>query len=136
MLFSTTKTILFELGASGKLGGLLKTSALKRVLIVTDSGIVSNNLLANTIKSFSDNGISYEVFSGVVPDPTEQNISDALNQALSCGAECIVGFGGGSSLDVAKVVAYLAHSSNRSSKLSDMYGVGKCYVGTCNVGMY
>ena len=128
MIFSTTKNILFELGASSKLGSLLATHSLKRPLFVTDTGIVSNNLLSSATKSLAIHNIYFSIFSGVVPDPTEQNIADALSQAKSYNADCVIGFGGGSSLDVAKVVAYLAHDANSCSRLSDMYGVGKCGV--------
>ena len=64
------------------------------------------------------------MFSDVVPDPTEKNATDATELAIRHKVDTIVGFGGGSAMDVARIASYLA--KNPHTKISDIYGVGKC----------
>ncbi|WP_420866354.1 iron-containing alcohol dehydrogenase [Halioglobus japonicus] len=62
-----------------------------------------------------------QVFDQVREDPPEETVLAAVDQAKNMGAEGVIGFGGGSSLDVAKVVAVLVGGSQA---LSEIYGVG------------
>lgn len=61
----------------------------------------------------------------MIADPPELNIHSAVHMAKSESVAAIVGLGGGSSMDVAKVVAFLSHR-NCNQELKDMYGVGNC----------
>ncbi|EOX1519348.1 iron-containing alcohol dehydrogenase [Vibrio cholerae] len=90
------------------LGAELQARDLKKALIVTDKGLVDLNLvdaLTNELDAFA---ISYSIFDGVKPNPTEENIEDGL--ALLKEKECdfVVSFGGGSSHDCAKGIALVA----------------------------
>jgi alcohol dehydrogenase len=67
-------------------------------------------------------GISVEVFSDVVADPPEAVVNNAVQFARRHDAELVIGLGGGSSMDVAKLVAVLANSQQA---LADIYGIGK-----------
>ena len=67
-------------------------------------------------------GLSVSVFAGVVADPPEAIVYDAVAYAKQFNAQVVVGLGGGSSLDVAKLVALLAHPECAQT-LVDMYGV-------------
>ena len=60
----------------------------------------------------------------MLTDPPEQVVLDAANYAKQQNVDVIVGFGGGSSLDVAKVIALLAHP-NQTQNLQEMYGVNQ-----------
>lgn len=95
-------------GAIKNLGAELQARDLKKALIVTDKGLVDLNLvdaLTNELDAFA---ISYSIFDGVKPNPTEENIEDGL--ALLKEKECdfVVSFGGGSSHDCAKGIALVA----------------------------
>ena len=59
----------------------------------------------------------------VVADPPEHIVLTAVEQARSAKADLVIGFGGGSSMDVAKLVALLAHPACQQT-LQDIYGVG------------
>jgi len=63
------------------------------------------------------------VFDQVSADPADTIVLDAARQAKEAKADLVIGFGGGSSMDVAKLVALLAHP-DASQQLSDIYGVG------------
>ena len=122
MLFQTTKNILFETGATRKLGSILNKEGLKRVLIVTDEGIHKAGIMDDALQSLKQSGIETHIFNGVVPDPTEKNATDATELAIKHNVDSVVGFGGGSAMDVAKIAAYLA--KNRETKIEEIYGVG------------
>ncbi|MDH1264551.1 iron-containing alcohol dehydrogenase [Pseudomonas sp. GD03944] len=121
--FSTTAQIICETGASRRLATLCAERGAASVLIVTDPGITRLGLLAEVLTGFSSAGMSVAVYDQVVADPPESIVLDAVNQAKALKAELIVGFGGGSSMDVAKLVALLAHPECRQT-LQDIYGVG------------
>ena len=122
-LFATTAQILCETGAAVRLAELCRERGGKRVLIVTDPGITQLGLLEPSLEGFASLGLSVAVFDQVVADPPEAIVQTAVAQAIDLQADLIVGFGGGSSMDVAKLVALLAHPTCQQ-QLADIYGVG------------
>lgn len=122
-LFATTAQILCETGAAVRLADLCRERGGKRVLIVTDPGITQLGLLEPSLAGFASQGLSVAVFDQVVADPPEAIVQTAVAQAIDLQADLIVGFGGGSSMDVAKLVALLAHP-HCQQQLADIYGVG------------
>ena len=121
--FATTAQILCEVGASQRLAELCHERGAQRVLIVTDPGISKLGLLNEVLPGFARVGVSVEVFDQVLADPPEAILQAAVAQAKGLKAQLIIGFGGGSSMDVAKLVALLAHP-DCSQALAQMYGVG------------
>ena len=121
--FATTAQILCETGASRRLAELCRERGAQRVLIVTDPGISKLGLLADVLPGFARAELTVEVFDQVVADPPEAILLAAVEQARALKAQLIIGFGGGSSMDVAKLVALLAHPEC-SQALAQMYGVG------------
>ncbi|MBA4290800.1 MAG: alcohol dehydrogenase [Pseudomonas sp.] len=121
--FATTAQMLCEIGASRRLADLCRERGAQRVLIVTDPGISKLGLLADVLPGFARAELTVEVFDQVVADPPEAILLAAVAQARALNAQLIVGFGGGSSMDVAKLVALLAHP-DCSQTLAQLYGVG------------
>nr|WP_083657544.1 iron-containing alcohol dehydrogenase [Polynucleobacter sphagniphilus] len=119
--FHSTRSILVERGGAANLAKIIQARGGKSVLIVTDPGVLSAGLLSQSQQGFKDLGIALDVFSQVQADPPISVIENAVNAAQQCRADYIVGFGGGSSMDVAKLVALLAAGKE---KLSEVYGVG------------
>lgn len=122
--FSTVATILSEAGATTRLGEVIaeRLPAARRILIVTDAGFLRTGLLEQPRRSLEQRGMTVAVFSGVVADPPEAIVLDAVEAARRIDADLVLGFGGGSSMDVAKLVAVLAPSTQ---PLADIYGIGK-----------
>jgi alcohol dehydrogenase class IV len=120
--FHATRSIVVERGGSQKLAERVRTMGARSVLVVTDAGVMSAGLLENVLPGFRKVGLSVATFSDVVADPPESVIAAALSSAEAAKADFVVGFGGGSSMDVAKLVALLAVGKER---LSDIYGVGQ-----------
>jgi len=121
--FATTAQILCEIGASQRLAELCRERGAQRVLIVTDPGISKLGLLADLLPGFARTELTVEVFDQVVADPPEAILLAAVEQAKALKAQLIIGFGGGSSMDVAKLVALLAHPEC-GQELAQIYGVG------------
>lgn len=121
--FATTAQIICEAGAAHRLAALCAERGAKAVLIVTDPGITKLGLLAEVLPGFLLEGVTAQVFDRVLADPPEAIVLSAVEQARELKAELVIGFGGGSSMDVAKLVALLAHP-DCSQELADLYGVG------------
>ncbi|MEH6671838.1 iron-containing alcohol dehydrogenase [Halopseudomonas sp.] len=122
-LFATTAQILCESGSAARLAELCKERGAVRVMIVTDPGITKLGMLDSITPGFAQAGVAYDVFDAVQADPPESVVMAAVEQARALKADLVVGFGGGSSMDVAKLVAFLAHP-NCNQQLADIYGVG------------
>ena len=121
--FATTAQILCETGAAQRLASLCRERGAQRVLIVTDPGITRFGLLDGVLPGFAAAGVAVQVFDQVIADPPEAIVLNAVERARALGAELVIGFGGGSSMDVAKLVALLAHP-DCTQALKDIYGVG------------
>lgn len=122
-LFATTAQILCESGSAARLAELCKERGASRVMIVTDPGITKLGMLDSITPGFAKAGVAYDIFDEVQADPPESVAMAAVEKGRALGADLVVGFGGGSSMDVAKLVAFLAHP-DCNQQLSDIYGVG------------
>lgn len=95
---------------------------MQRVLVVTDQALRRSGVLDDALASFSQAGVSLSVFDGVAADPPESCIHDAVAQAREESVDGIIGLGGGSSLDTAKLVALLARTPQA---LDEAYGINR-----------
>ncbi|MDR3718433.1 MAG: iron-containing alcohol dehydrogenase [Bryobacteraceae bacterium] len=121
--FRTVPAIEVCWGGTRRLGEIVADRFNARTpLLVTDPGLVKAGLISPIVASMKTAGLDVLVFDRIVPDPPETAIHDALSAARAHGADIVVGLGGGSSLDVAKVVAV---QLGTSQPLAEMYGVGK-----------
>ena len=120
--FATSRSILVSRGAVGdELTARMATLECRRPMIITDAGVIKAGLLSNTLSMFARASVETVVFSEVVADPSDAVILQAVEQARRAKADLVIGFGGGSSMDAAKLVALLAGSDER---LETVYGVG------------
>src|SRR4051794_15730828 len=118
--FQTTPNVLFEPGAAQKIAGLVSGFGARRVLFVTDKGVRGAGLTHAAEASLAE-AAELTVFEDVVANPPAQVVEAAVALAQEKQVEAVVSIGGGSALDTAKLVAYLARSDDR---LDDIYGVG------------
>ncbi|MBU0994580.1 MAG: iron-containing alcohol dehydrogenase [Proteobacteria bacterium] len=100
-----TSELLQGPGSVKKLPALIKTQGIRKPLIVTDSILMEIRLLDKLFAAFDEIGMSYAIYDGVQPNPSVDNIEDAYALYLKNGCDAVIGFGGGSSMDCAKVVA-------------------------------
>lgn len=118
--FNTVSDIEFGAGFSSNLGKIISKMGLRKAFIVTDSGILAHGLMDKALSDLNILKISYEIFSNVTADPPEEIVLDACNRLILSKCDLVVGFGGGSSMDVAKIIAILA---KEKQTLAEMYGV-------------
>ena len=119
-LFSTVSDVLSGPGSSAQLGDMAAGMGIRRVLIVTDPGIIKFGLLDAAVKNLEANNIALNIYADVVADPPESVVLDAVGAAQEFGCDGVIGFGGGSSMDVAKLLAVLITGEQ---PLADIYGV-------------
>ena len=119
--FQTTPSILAEVGGSGRIGAIFARLGCRSVLVVTDRGIEAAGLLAAALGSLEASGIAGTLFTDVVADPPDSLVADAVAAARVSKVDGVLGLGGGSSMDVAKLVALLWSGQEM---LADIYGVG------------
>ena len=123
--FRTVPDIRIANGGAAKLDAHIDgLCANKRICIVTDKGVRGLGLLDGAIGSLEQAGYDVLVFDDVVADPPEAIVLEGAQAARAFGAGLIIGFGGGSPMDSAKVMAHLCGCDQ---PLSDMYGVGKAH---------
>lgn len=119
--FNTAPSIVFGEGKAAEIGGLAAARGWTRVLLVTDPGLVGAGLVDPAVASLRASRIEVAIFSDVAADPPEAVVEAATAAARDHRADAVIGFGGGSSLDTAKLVALLARGTER---LADAYGIG------------
>ncbi|MDG1167831.1 MAG: iron-containing alcohol dehydrogenase [Sulfitobacter sp.] len=117
--FNTTPSIRMGAGLLNDLGSITQAICGERVLLVTDPGMMATGIVDRALAALRASGISVTVFSQVEADPPESVILAATSAAAE--ASGVIGLGGGSSIDVAKLAALLAKGGET---LADVYGVG------------
>lgn len=106
-LFRIPTRIAFGRGVALTVAKPLEQIGAKRVLIVTDPGVVKAGLVGAIEERLRAAGVVYEIYSDVVPDPTVADVDRCYQRARAMGAQALVAVGGGSSIDSAKMAAVL-----------------------------
>jgi alcohol dehydrogenase class IV len=120
-VFQSTKSILVEPGSSSRIGELVKSLGCQSILLVSDPGVKDAGLLQAGLQGLEQQGVAVTLFTDVEADPPVHVIDAAVKLAKDAKVDGVVSIGGGSSMDVAKLVALLAVGQE---KLDDIYGVG------------
>ena len=120
--FKTVSDIRIAPGGAAKLDAIVEgLSPNKRIAIVTDAGVRKLGLMDAGVTALSDAGYTVMIYDQVVPDPPDTVVQQIADDIRAFGAGLVIGFGGGSPMDTAKVAACLAGSDQ---PLDTMYGVG------------
>jgi len=119
--FETAPKIICEQGGADRLGEIARSLGVSRLFLVTDAGLIKAKLIDGALASLAAAGVTTTVFSDVLADPPETSVQAAVDAARAAGVDGVVGFGGGSSLDTAKLVALLVRTPQA---LPEIYGIG------------
>jgi alcohol dehydrogenase class IV len=112
------REVLFGVGVVEACGELASRAG-RRALVVTDPAIVGGAPAGRVLASLRSRGLELEVFDGTVPELPMDVVLEAIGRAASRAPDCVIGLGGGSSIDLAKLVALgLAHGA----ELDRFYG--------------
>ena len=120
-IFNTSASIRFGSGLLARIGELASTAIGSRVLLVTDAGLMSTGIVDRALEHLREAGVAVTLFHDVIADPPESVVTACAQAANDNKVEGVIGLGGGSSLDVAKLAALLAIGKEG---LTDVYGVG------------
>ena len=121
--FRTVPEVVVGESASLQLPALIEARfSGKRIALVTDAPLRALGLLEPLLSALGAAQFTVDIFDGVVADPPEATVRSAIDRARDIGAEIVIGIGGGSSMDVAKLVAAFAGSTQ---DLAQAYGIDK-----------
>ncbi len=120
--FQTVSDIRIEPGGAAKLDHYVEgLCANKRIAMITDAGVKGLGLMDAGVEALRSAGYDVMIFDEVVADPPEEIVLKGADAVKDFDAGLVIGFGGGSPMDTAKVIAHLAGCDQ---PLETMYGVG------------
>lgn len=99
--------VLFGEGAIGKLGEKVAAMGCHKALCVFDAGVKAAGIAEKAAASLEAAGVEYLVFDRVAADPPDTLMDEAGQIAKEAGVDCVIGVGGGSSMDTAKAISIL-----------------------------
>lgn len=114
--------ILFGEGALSDIGDEAANLSGKRALVVTDPGVVAAGIAEQVENALKDGGIAVDRFDAISTNPTEKQSLAATDAYKQSGAQLVVGVGGGSALDVAKIVRICATHDGPLAQFDDAKG--------------
>ena len=116
-------TVLFY-GANSlqELAKVVKSKGLNNLLMITDSGLVSIGLAKQTQKILTKSKLKIDIFDGINPNPVEENVTKGVKKYQSGKYDGIIALGGGSAMDVAKTIRFMAVHDPPLAQYDDAFG--------------
>ncbi|MET0553521.1 MAG: iron-containing alcohol dehydrogenase [Vicinamibacteria bacterium] len=120
--FTFRTRLVFGPGSLARLGGLARELGFRRVLLVVDHGLDATGHVPRAVRSLEDAGVAVALFQDFAENPDSAMVAAGAAAAAAFGADALVGLGGGSSLDCAKGIAFVA---TNGGTMADYRGYGK-----------
>ncbi len=120
--FQTVPNIISGLGSIQQLRGILTAHPYQHLLLVTDAGMLKHQLHLPILEILEDLSLTYSIYSEVEADPSEQIVLNAVDYAKQQKVDIVLGFGGGSSMDVAKIIAILSYPAQQQTVIRSLWG--------------
>ena len=114
--------IFFGNGVSARTGEIAHSYGIKKILVITDEGINKIGLVDEVAASFSEYDIKYEVYDGVIANPTISTVYEALKVIQEFEPDGVLAIGGGSPIDVAKLATVLENNDESISLAEALMG--------------
>lgn len=120
--FASRTRLVFGTGVISQTGELTQALGVKKVLLVTDAGIVAAGHAARVQACLQQAGLHVTLFDKARENPTTKCVADCVAVAQAAGIDGLVGLGGGSSMDTAKGCNFIL---TNGGQMKDYWGVGK-----------
>ena len=117
--YYTPTEVIFGRGVEDKTGETAAKYGKKALLVFGKGSVIKSGLLSRVEASLKDAGVGYKEFGGAQPNPTLSHAEEGVKEAVSFGADMIIGVGGGSAIDTAKGIAHGA--ANPGTPLWDIW---------------
>ncbi|MBR6486159.1 MAG: iron-containing alcohol dehydrogenase, partial [Lachnospiraceae bacterium] len=117
--YYTPTEVIFGRGVEDKTGETAAKYGKKALLVFGKGSVIKSGLLSRVEASLKDAGVEYKEFGGAQPNPTLSHAEEGVKEAVSFGADMIIGVGGGSAIDTAKGIAHGA--ANPGTPLWDIW---------------
>jgi len=105
--YSLHAPVIFGAGTVRQVGEKVKELGCKRALCICDEGVKNAGILGTVLAALEESGIETVVYDKVLADPPAPMVDEVGALVRECGADCVVGVGGGSSMDTAKAASVL-----------------------------
>lgn len=122
--FQTVPTLIAGLGSIQQLPDVLKNLQSHKILLLTDQGLVQQHIHQPIINLLDQHQYRYQLYQEIHSDPSEAEILTLVDFSKHQAIDTVIGFGGGSVMDAAKVAALLAHPQ-QTQHLQDIYGINQ-----------
>lgn len=106
--WSYPTAVKFGAGRINEIADACKSAGISKPLLVTDKGLASMEITTKTLDLIEAAGLGRGMFSEVDPNPTDKNAEDGVKFYREGGFDGVIAFGGGSGLDLGKVIAFMA----------------------------
>ncbi|WP_068116002.1 iron-containing alcohol dehydrogenase [Tropicimonas marinistellae] len=101
----------FGAGRIAEIADACATAGITKPLLVTDRGLASMEITTKTLELLDEAGLGRAIFAEVDPNPSDKNVEAGLEVYRAGGFDGVVAFGGGSGLDLAKTLAFMARQT-------------------------
>lgn len=97
-------------GAINEIPGIVKSKGFKKALVCSDPDLIKFGVTAKVTDLLKENGIDFEVYSNIKPNPTIENVQKGVDAYRQSGADFMITIGGGSSMDTGKGIGIIVNN--------------------------
>ena len=97
-------------GAIQEIPGIIKSKGFKKAFIASDPDLVQFNVTKKVTDLLDAEGLAYEVYSDIKPNPTIENVQSGVAAYKASGADYMITLGGGSSMDTGKAIGIIINN--------------------------
>ncbi|MFS0986815.1 lactaldehyde reductase [Enterococcus durans] len=112
------ETSYFGKGAIKEVANEAKKRGFKKALVVTDKDLLKFEVATKVTAILDEAGLSYDIFDGIVPNPSIEDVKAGVKACQTAGADYIVAIGGGSPIDTAKAIGIITTNPDFSDMIS------------------